>query len=280
MICYNTGMNKLPDDKRIQILNLLVEGMSMRAVSRVAGVAFNTVAKLQIDAGLACLDYHDQNVRGVTARYIQCDEIWAFCYAKQKNAETARGVIDAAGDIWTWTGIDADTKLVISWMAGGRDARFAQHFMDDLRSRLANRVQLSTDGHRPYLEAVSGAFGGDVDYAQLVKLYGQPEGEKRPYCIGSEGRPIIGRPDMSELSTSYVERHNLTMRMSMRRFTRLTNAFSKKVENHIYSLALYFAYYNFVRVHGSLKTTPAVASGLADRPYPMSWIVDLIEGRA
>ena len=278
-------MNKLPRDKRIQILNLLVEGASMRSVSRVVGCSINTVTKLQVDAGAACIAYHDEHVRGVQARYVQCDEIWAFCYAKQRNAATARGVVDHAGDTWTWTGIDADTKLVISWLVGGRDGGYALDFMDDLRSRIENRVQLSTDGHRAYLEAVEDAFGSDVDYAQLVKLYGSPSPEdERRYsssdrCIGLRKTPVTGRPDMDEVSTSYVERHNLTMRMSMRRFTRLTNAFSKKLQNHIYSLALYFVWYNFCRVHSTLKATPAMAAGLAEYPHDLGWIVDLIERR-
>ena len=279
-------MNKLPEHKRIQILNMLVEGSSMRSISRVVGVSLNTVTRLLVDAGEACVAFHDEAVQDVPARHIQCDEIWAFCYAKQKNAPHAAGVIDMAGDVWTWTGIESDTKLIVSWLVGGRDSEYALAFMDDLRSRLANRVQLSTDGHRAYLGAVEGAFGGDVDYAQLLKLYGQPsESEQRRYspahCIGTRKVAVAGRPDMSELSTSYVERHNLTMRMSMRRYTRLTNAFSKKVENHCHAAALYAVWYNFCRPHKALGgDTPAMASRLADRPYSLDWIVRLVDKRA
>ena len=258
----------------------------MRSISRVVGVSLNTVTRLLIDAGEACAAFHDEAVQEVPARHIQCDEIWAFCYAKQKNAPHAAGVIDMAGDVWTWTGIESDTKLIVSWLVGGRDSSYALAFMDDLRSRLANRVQLSTDGHRAYLEAVEGAFGGDVDYAQLVKLYGQPsESEQRRYspanCIGTRKVDVVGRPDMSELSTSYVERHNLTMRMSMRRYTRLTNAFSKKIENHCHAAALYAVWFNFCRPHKSLGgDTPAMATGLAERPYGVDWIVRLVDERA
>ena len=280
-------MNKLPVEKRIHALNMLVEGSSMGSITRVLGISFNTLSKLLIDAGKACAEYHDQAVRDVPARHVQCDEIWAFCYAKAKKAPYAHGVIDSAGDAWTWTGIDSDSKLIISWLVTlGRDSGYALEFMDDLRSRLTNRVQLSTDGHRAYLGAVEGAFGGDVDYAQLVKLYGQPDESDRrryspSYCVGTRKVPVVGNPDMNELSTSYVERHNLTMRMSMRRFTRLTNAFSKKLENHYHAQAFYFTYYNWVRLHKSLgNRTPAQAAGLAECAFDMRWIVGLIDARA
>ena len=279
-------MNQLPIEKRAQALTMLVEGSSMRSVTRVLGISFNAVAKLVVDAGKACVEYHDQAVRDVRARHVQADELWAFCYSKQKNAERAQGVIDAAGDVWTWTGIDSDTKLLVSWFVGGRDSDSAMDFMDDLRGRLANRVQLSTDGHKAYLEAVEGAFGGYVDYAQLVKLYGQPsESDRRRYspahCIGTRRRYVAGSPNLDEVSTSHVERHNLTMRMSMRRFTRLTNAFSKKLENHIYSVALYAVWYNFVKMHKSLGgLTPAQVAGLAEYAYDMRWLVGLIDARA
>ena len=279
-------MNRLPTETRIQVLSMLVEGSSMRSITRVTGVNINTVTKLLIDAGEACRDFHNQAVRDVTARHIQCDEIWSFCYAKQKNAERATGAIDGAGDVWTWTAIDSDTKLVLSWLIGGRDAEYGLEFMDDVRSRLANRVQLSTDGHTAYLEAVDGAFGGDIDYAQLIKVYGQPTNEERRRyspgrCISTRKVAVSGTPDMDTVNTSYVERHNLTMRMSMRRFTRLTNAFSKKVENHAYAVALYTVWYNFIRPHSSLKgQTPAQAAGLAETRLTMRQLVELFNERA
>ena len=279
-------MNKLPTATRVQVLNMLVEGSSMRAITRITGVSLNTVTKLLRDAGEACMAYHDQAVRNVTTQHVQCDEIWAFCFAKQKNAPYATGVIDRAGDVWTWTGIDSDTKLVISWLVGGRDASYALDFMDDLRARLANRVQLTTDGYGAYLEAVDGAFGGYVDYAQLVKIYGSPpEEEARRYsparCLSSRKIAMVGNPDMAEINMSYVERHNLTMRMSMRRFTRLTNAFSKKAQHHIYAVALYTVWYNFCRPHKTLKgRTPAMAAGLAEYRQNIRWIVELIDERA
>ncbi len=282
-------MNKLPENLRIQALNMLVEGSSMRSISRVLGITLNSVTKLLVDAGEACVAHHDATVREVTARHVQCDEIWSFCYAKAKKAPHAQGIIDRAGDVWTWTGIDSDTKLIISWLATpGRDSAFALEFMDDLRARLANRVQLSTDGHRAYLEAVEGAFGGDVDYAQLIKLYGPSEeeqsgGQRRyspAHCVGIRKVDVVGRPNMDELSTSYVERHNLTMRMAMRRYTRLTNAFSKKLENHMHELALYFTWYNWIRPHKSLLgKTPAQKAGLADRAYDIRWIVQMMDAR-
>lgn len=274
-------MDKLPIEKRRQILAMLVEGSSMRSISRVADVSINTVSKLLVDAGNAAIAIHNETVQGVTASRIQCDEIWSFCYAKQKNVAKAKDAPAEAGDVWTWTAIDADTKLIVSYLVGGRDADYAIEFMDDLRARLSNRVQLTTDGHKAYLEAVEGAFGGDVDYAQLVKVYGQgPEGQRRyspPECIGAYKRVVEGNPDMAHASTSYVERQNLTMRMSMRRFTRLTNAFSKKLENHIHALALYFVHYNFCRIHKSLKVTPAMAAGITDTLWTMDAVIDRID---
>jgi IS1 family transposase len=272
-------MNKLPIEKRVQILNLLVEGSSLRSISRVADVSINTVTKLLVDAGTVCTSFHDDKVRDVRAKRVQCDEIWSFCYSKAKNVpEGKRG---EAGDLWTWTGLDADSKLIISWTVGGRDSAYAMTFMDDLRSRLANRVQLTTDGHRAYLEAVEGAFGSDVDYAMLVKLYGEsPEAEKRyspAQCIGARKTRIEGNPDLAHGSTSYTERHNLTMRMQMRRFMRLTNAFSKKIDNHCYSLALYFVWYNWIRLHKAHRTTPAMAAGLTDKLMDLGDIVRLID---
>jgi IS1 family transposase len=261
-------MNKLPLTKRVQILAMLCEGSSMRSISRVVDVSINTVTKLLIDAGEACADLHDSHVHDVKASKVQCDEIWSFVGAKQKNVATAKG--DPEGDVWTWTAIDADTKLIVSYFVGDRSGQSAIALMDDLRDRLANRVQLTTDGHKAYLEAVEGAFGGDVDYAQLIKMYG-PTGIKKVR--------VEGDPDRKHVSTSYVERQNLTMRMSMRRFTRLTNAFSKKVDNHMHALSLYFAFYNFTRIHKTLKVSPAMAAGITDHLWSMEEIAEMIEAR-
>ena len=257
----------------------------MRAVSRVADVSINTVSKLMVEAGQACAAYHDEAVHDVEARKVQCDEIWAFCYAKERNVPLAKAAPHGAGDVWTWTALDSDSKMILSYQVGDRSGATAIEFMDDLRSRLANRVQLTTDGHKAYLEAVEGAFGGDVDYAQLIKLYGDTsQTEARRYspaaCVGARKRPITGRPVRADVSTSYVERHNLTMRMGMRRFTRLTNAFSKKIENHLHMLSLYFVHYNFCRVHKSLRMSPAMAAGASDTLRDMEWIVGLIDARA
>ena len=259
-------MNKLPLERRAQILKLLCEGMSMRAVARIVDVSFNTVAKSLIDAGTVCAQMHDELVHGVKATHVECDEIWAFNYCKQRAVMTAKSAPVDAGDIWTWTGIDADSKLIISYLVGNRSSEAALELMDDLRSRLANRVQLTTDGHRAYLDAVEGAFGGDVDYAQLIKMYGQtpsPPGRYSPAeCTGIKKIKIEGNPDRNRISTSYVEAHNKTMRMHMRRFTRLTNGHSKKVANHAHMVALYTVFYNFIRTHGSLRTSPAMAAGI------------------
>jgi IS1 family transposase len=279
------GMNKLPLAKRVLILNMLVEGSSMRSISRVADVSINTVTKMLVDAGEACLKLHDETVRNVTASRVQCDEIWSFCYAKEKNVAAAKAAPDGAGDVWTWTGIDADSKLIVSYFVGDRSGQSAIAMMDDLRSRLANRVQLTTDGHRAYLDAVEGAFGGDVDYAQLVKLYGEsPESMKGRYspaeCTGIRKTAIEGNPDMKHVSTSYVERQNLNMRMGMRRNTRLTNAFSKKIENHIHMVALYTMFYNFVRIHKTVKMSPAMAAGITGKLWGMEDIANLMEPKA
>ena len=275
------GMNKLPAEKRAAILTLLCEGSSLRAASRIADVSLDTVTKLLVDAGRACQAFHDEDVRNVRCKRVQCDEIWSFTYAKQKNVATAKAAPEGAGDTWTWTALDADSKLIVSWLVGSRDAEYAAAFMEDVATKLANRVQLTTDGHKAYLDAVEGAFGADVDYAQLVKMYGEtphPPGRYSPAeCTGIKKTRVEGRPDPKHVSTSYVERNNLTMRMHMRRFTRLTNAFSKKVENHLHAVALHCTFYNFVRIHKTLRVTPAMAAGLTDRLWEMRDIVALVE---
>ena len=263
------SMNKLSVKARAQMLNMLCEGSSMRSVSRLADVSINTVAKLLIDAGKFSAAFHDEQVIGVKASRIQCDEIWSFTYAKAKNVAAAKAAPDNAGDTWTWTGIDADTKLIVSWLVGGRDGEYAMAFMDDLRSRLANRVQLTTDGHKAYLQAVEGAFGDDVDYAILHKVYGNTlESAKGKYspaeCIGTQKHRITGEPDIKHVSTSFIERSNLTMRMHNRRFTRLTNAFSKKFESHVHMVAIWTVWYNWVRIHKTLRVTPAMQANLTD----------------
>lgn len=280
-------MNKLPLETRVQILSMLCEGSSMRSISRVADVSINTVSKLLVDAGKACAAFHDQEVRGVKARRVQVDEIWSFTAAKQKNVPHMKRQVEGAGDTWTWTAIEADTKLLITWLVGGRDSDYAIAFMDDLRDRLANRVQLTSDGHKAYLEAVEGAFGADVDYAQLVKLFGAAaESMKGRYspaeCIGARKERIEGNPDPKHVSTSYAERQNLTMRMQMRmqmrRFTRLTNAFSKKFENHMHMVALYAVWYNYVKQHKSLKgLSPAMAAGLSATLWSMTDMAEMID---
>lgn len=260
---------------------MLVEGNSLRAVTRMTGVSINTVTKLLMDAGRICSEYQDKVLRDLPCKRVQVDEIWSFTYAKQRNVQSAKAAPEEAGDTWTWTAIDADSKLAVSWLVGGRDAEYANAFIEDLAGRLAGRVQLTSDGHYAYLDAVERGFGADVDFATLIKMYGPaPEAQRRyspPVCKGARKDRVTGTPDPKHVSTSYVERQNLTMRMHMRRFTRLTNGFSKKVENHAYAVALHFMYYNFVRVHKSLRMTPAMAAGVTTKLWEIGDIVDLIE---
>ena len=279
------GMNKLPTAKRVQILAMLCEGSSMRSITRVTGVSINTVGKLLEDAGKVCMAFHDENVRRVQAKRVQMDEIWSFTAAKQKNVAAMKKPIEGAGDTWTWTAIDADSKLILQWYVGDRSGDTAKFFVDGVAERLATRVQLTTDGLKAYLEAVEGAFGADVDYAQLVKLYGvSPESAKGRYspaeCTGIIKTPVEGYPDPKHISTSFVERQNLTMRMSMRRFTRLTNGFSKKLESHIYAISLYFVFYNFCRIHKTLRISPAMAAGITDKLMNFEDILALIDAAA
>jgi IS1 family transposase len=259
----------------------LVEGNSIRSTVRMTGVAKNTVIKLLVDLGCACLDYQRCTLVNLPCKRLQVDEIWSFCYAKQKNIPPRLQEMGGIGDVWTWTAIDADTKLVPCWAIGGRDAGYAHEFIHDLASRLAGRVQLTSDGHKAYLEAIEDAFGADIDYAQLVKLYGVERESEARYspakCIGIKAHAVTGDPDARYVSTSYVERQNLTMRMSMRRFTRLTNAFSKKFANHAAAVALHFMYYNFARIHQTLRVTPAMEAGVADHVWTIEEIVELLE---
>jgi len=277
------AMNRLPLERRTQIVGLLAEGNSLRAASRLGDVSINTVTKLLVDVGGACEEYQDRTLRNLKSKRIQCDEIWAFIYAKAKNVpEQMRGAW-GVGDVWTWTAIDADSKLIPSWAVGRRDAFTGHAFMLDLASRLANKVQLTTDGHKVYLEAVEGAFGNDIDYAMLVKMYEGDSGKNVPsearyspaHCTGARKQKITGNPDAAHISTSYAERANLTMRMHMRRFTRLTNAFSKKVDNHKAAVALHFMHYNFARIHKTLRVTPAMEAGVADHVWSLEEIAKL-----
>jgi IS1 family transposase len=276
-------MNRLTKDKQTQVIKCLCEGLSIRATVRMTGVAKNTIVKLLAEIAEVCSQYQDKTLRNLTCKRIQCDEIWSFCYAKGKNVPHDKRGQFGFGDVWTWTALDADTKLIVSWRVGDRDAGVARDFMDDLAARLANRVQLTTDGHRVYLDAVEKAFGSQVDYAMLVKLYGAVRDKEATYSpakvISCRSVSIIGCPDAEHISTSYVERSNLTMRMSMRRFARLTNAFSKKVENHISALSLYFMFYNFCRVHQTLRVTPAMEAGITDHVWDVEEIVALLEQR-
>jgi IS1 family transposase len=273
-------MNKLDTAKRTQIISALVEGCSIRSTVRMTGASKNTIAKLLVQLGAACSLYMDGAMRNLSGKRLQCDEIWSFIGCKQKQVTAEKAAQGICGDVWTWIAIDAETKLVPCWMVGQRDAVAARDFMSDLAGRLANRVQLTTDGHKAYLTAVDAAFGEDIDYAMLVKIYGNnSEGQKRyspAECLGCKKEGITGDPDQKHISTSFVERQNLTMRMSIRRFTRLTNAFSKKVENHVASLAIHYMYYNFCRIHQTLRVTPAMAAGISDRLWSIEEIIDLI----
>jgi IS1 family transposase len=274
-------MNKLPLAKRVAVISALVEGCSIRSTVRMTGVAKNTVVKLLATAGTALARYQHEVMRNLPCRLIQCDELWSFCQMKQANIPDERKDEYGIGDVWTWVAIDAETKLVPCWLVGDRDAGFARAFMLDLVSRLANRVQLTTDGHRAYLSAVDSAFAGNIDYAMLVKIYGAPrDGEARyspAECIGCERHAITGNPNPKHVSTSFAERQNLTVRMRMRRFTRLTNAFSKKIDNLEYAVAIHYFHYNFICKHQTLKTTPAVAAGVADHVWTFEEMVALID---
>jgi len=282
-------MNKLTTKKRAQILSMLVEGMSMRSITRITGVSINTVAKLLADAGEACADVHDYKVRGIKGnRRIEADEIWSFCYAKERAVPSAGNAPEGAGDVWTWTAIDADSKLLLSYLVSNeRGGESALALMDDLRGRLLGRPQITTDGLRAYAEAVEESFGADVDYAQVIKNYGQSadgHSQERRYspavCTNIEKRKIQGNPDMCAANTSHVERHNLSMRMGMRRFTRLTNAFSKRIEKHAAMVSLFALLYNFCRIHTTIKVTPAMDAGLDHTVRDCEWIVGLIDERA
>jgi len=273
-------MNKLSRDARAEILGMMVEGVSIRAISRMTGASKNTVVKLLEDAGEAFSDYQDRTMRNLTCKRVQVDEIWAFVYAKAKNVKVAKAAPEGAGDCWTWLAIDADTKLIPSFYIGARDANAAQHFIGDLALRLANRVQLTSDGHKPYLEAVEQSFGADIDYAMLIKHYGDAPGAGRyspGECTGATQKRVEGRPDPAHVSTSYAERVNLTLRMGSRRFTRLTNAFSKKVENHAHSVAIHTMHYNFVRIHQTLRCTPAMAAGVCTNLWELADMVEVLE---
>jgi IS1 family transposase len=273
-------MNRLSTNKQAQIVSALVEGNSINATCRMLGVGKHTVLRLLEELGCACAAYHHSHVRNLRVRRVQCDEVWAFIYAKQKNV-TLEQMQQGAGDVWTWTAIDADTKLIVSYALGDRGASTAKAFMQDTASRISNRIQLTTDGHRVYAEAVENAFGADIDYAMLVKLYGSssdsPESRYSPAtCIGCRTGVLAGNPDPKHISTSYVERSNLSMRMGMRRYTRLTNGFSKKFENHAHQVALYFFHYNFCRVHSSLRVTPAMEAGITDHVWSLQEMCGLL----
>lgn len=276
------AMNKLDNKRRAQVVAALVEGASVNSTVRITGVSKPTILKLLADLGTACAQYQDEHLRHLPCQRVQCDEVWSFCFAKDKNLPDALKDKFGFGSVWTWTALCADTKLMVSWLVGERSTPYAIKFISDLASRLSHRVQLTTDGHRPYLEAVEGAFGSEIDYAMLDKLYSAPppEGATRyspAQCCGTKRQVVTGTPDPAHVSTSYAERMNLQIRMDMRRFTRLTNAHSKKVQNHIHALALYFMYYNFARIHQALRVTPAMAAGLTDHIWSLDEIVGLLD---
>jgi IS1 family transposase len=273
-------MNRLSTAKQVQIVKALIEGSSVRSTCRMTGASKGAVLRLLEELGTACAEYHDRHVRKLKVRRLQCDEIWSFVGSKAKNTSLEKKA-QGWGDTWTWTAIDAETKLCVSYLVGGRDSGWAHEFMQDCADRISNRVQITTDGHKAYLEAVENSFGADIDYAQLQKIYGAPsEQEQRRYsparCIGADMKVVSGDPDPRHVSTSYVERQNLSMRMGMRRFTRLTNGFSKKAENHCHAIALYFMYYNFCRVHQTLRVTPAMEAGLTDHVMSIEDICSLV----
>jgi IS1 family transposase len=276
-------MNKLTRDERVRVISALVEGNSIRSTVRMTGIAKNTIVKLLAEIGSVCAEYQDKSIRNLNSKKVQCDEIWSFCYSKQANVPEDKEGQFGYGDVWTWTAIDPESKLVISWLVGLRSADWAKVFMADVAKRLANKVQLTTDGHKAYLEAVEQAFGAQVDYAMLIKLYGKEQaGESRyspPKCIGCRRESIIGKPKRESVSTSIVERQNLTMRMGMRRFTRLTNGFSKKVQNLEYAVALHFMFYNFCRIHQTLRVSPAMAAGVTAHLWEIGDIVALLEAK-
>ncbi len=273
-------MNWISTEKRAKVIGALVEGNSINATCRMLGVSKHTVLRLLKDADIACAKFHDRYVRNLRVRRLQCDEIWSFVGAKAKNVSPEREP-EGWGDVWTWTATDADTKLCVSWLVGGRDAGWAYDFMQDCAERVRGRVQLTTDAHKAYLSAAESTFGGGVDYAQLQKIYGAPtDADQRRYspakCIGSDMKVVSGAPDPDHVSTSYVERQNVTMRMSMRRFTRLTNGFSEKLANHAHQIAVYFFHYNFCRVHSSLRVTSAMEAGLTDHVWTLEELCGLI----
>jgi IS1 family transposase len=273
-------MNKLDTKRRVQVIAALVEGCSIRSTVRMTGVAKDTVIKLLVDVGTVCAEYQDKTLRNLSCRRIECDEIWSFCHSKKKNVAPEHEGILGYGDVWTFLAIDADTKLIPSWLVGRRDLETATLFMKDLASRLANRVMLTTDGLKAYLEAVESAFGADIDYAQLIKIYGHAQDEIRyspAECTGTRTEVVTGDPFPPMISTSYIERQNLTMRMNMRRFTRLTNGFSKKLENHMHAIALNNMYYNFARIHQTIRCAPAMEAGVSSKLWSLTDIVNLLD---